>query len=552
MMPQVGERNTVIGLLAALFAAFTLVAWTRSDPATVPVLPGEAPVHALPDQAHQQVGERIRLDLGPQDEVWLAHGADGIFTKAGIHDEIVLDPDEVAAARLLSTPISLTWRHPLAGLPTAQVVRIAGVVGRGRSPERVHTFLFQDHGELPVLSVVAPQGALFDPDTGLFVVGNGIFHAPEKVLIAEARDPRWWKYPGNFHMRGKEWERRGRIQFILPDGTTGFERSVGLRVNGQMTRAFPQHALRLNFDDPLGFDLFGEDRGEGYDALILRTAGNDQIKAMMRDAFQHTLCAGLPFETTGHRTCVVYVNGAYWGVHHLRHRMDETEIERRYGIRKKHITILEDEARLYRGDTAEVVRFERLASRTAEWDGLSPEWADTLAARVDIDGFLTYMATQMILGNMDWPNQNVRFWRYTGKPMAERPLDGRWYFIMGDSDLGYGAQASPKTDMFARARAMDVPVTRLFWGMMRSPLLKVRFRTIAESLVRGPLSTDRALQELDRIADRMAPEMDRHTARWRKPADKEAWKAQVEVMRTFARERGPSVLNQLKSFAEQR
>lgn len=550
MMPPPGERNPLFGLVAALLLAFMLVSWVRGGAVTVGVLPGEAPEGVLPDQAGRVPGDRLHLQLPPAGQVWVAHGADGPFIKAGSGYEVVLAPDKAGSARSLSTPISLNWRHPLAGLPSAQVLRVAGVVDEGRTAERIHTYLFQDHGELPVVSVVLPSGALFDADSGLFVVGNAIFHAPEKVLVAEARDPRWWKYPGNFHMRGKEWERRARIQYILPDGTTGFERAVGVRVNGQMTRAFPQHALRLNFTDPLDFDMFGEGTRGGYDALVLRAAGNDQIKAMLRDVFQHTLCEGLPFETTGHRTCVAYVNGAYWGVHHIRHRMDEAELARRHGIRKRDITILEDEARLYHGDTAAVVQFERLARRTASWDGRSPGWADTLAAQVDVEGFLTYMATQMILGNIDWPNQNVRFWRYTGVPKSAPPLDGRWYFIMGDSDLGYGAQAGPTADMFQRARAMQVPVTWLFWGMMRSPHLKARFIGIAEGLVRGPLSAERALSELEVIVARMTPEMHRHTARWRKPASMEAWMAHVDVMRNFARHRGPSVLDQLKSFAK--
>ncbi|MBK6831574.1 MAG: CotH kinase family protein [Flavobacteriales bacterium] len=79
-------------------------------------------------------------------------------------------------------------------------------------------------------------------------------------------------------------------------------------------------------------------------------------------------------------------------------------------------------------------------------------WPDTLEARVDVDGFLAYMAGQMILGNMDWPKQNLKYWRYTGTPRDQQPLDGKWHFIMGDSDLGFGANAPASSDMFAQVR----------------------------------------------------------------------------------------------------
>lgn len=549
-MKSSAESRTAFGLLAAVMASFILVAWVGRPPAPLQVI-GKAPaLGVFPDQAYQLPDGAIRVDPGQGKQLLVAHGADGRFTPVAPDAVLPLDPDHAAAARLLATPISLNWRHPLNGLPVADVFRVA-IAGDGvRSEERLQTYLFQRHADLPVVSLVMSTGALIDPDTGLLVVGNAIFDAPRKMAIAEARDPKWWKYPGNFHMRGKQWERSGRMQLIAPDGSTFLESAVHVRVNGQMTRGFPQHALRFGFDEPVLADVFKEEVGKGYEAWILRTAGNDQIKAMLRDVFQHELCHGLPFETSRHLTCVTYINGAYWGVHHLRPRMDEHELARRYAIKRKHITILEDEARLYRGDTAEVVRFERLAARTKAWDGHSTAWADTLNARIDVDGFLTYMASQMVLGNMDWPNQNVRFWRYTGKPRQERPLDGRWYFIMGDSDLGFGAQASPVADMFERARIMDVPVTRLFWGMMRSPRFKARFAEIARALVEGPFAAERAEQVLNTMVARIEPEMERHTARWRKPSDKQTWLGHVEVMRNFARQRGQAVLEQLKAFDE--
>lgn len=503
----------------------------------------------MPLSAYVRSGDTLRFVAPDGVELGVKTSVDGTYREVGRELVLIPGPDERAAARMLSIPISLNWRHPYAGAPVAQVVHLAHADGeRAWSGERMFTALFTSHGDLPVLSLSVANGALFDPDTGLMVVGNAIFHAPEKVLTTDSRDPRWWKYPGNFHMRGKAWERSGRLQMIAPDGTEMFQRRVGVRINGQMTRAFPQHSLRICFDPPLAYDVFSEERYKGYAGFVVSSAGNDQIKAMLRDAFQHGLCKGLPFEVSGSVTCVLYINGAYWGVHHIRHRMNEDEIARRHGISKKRITILEDEARYYHGDSADVLRFERLAWKTRDWDGRDEHWADTLRARIDVDGFLHYMATQMILGNMDWPAQNVRFWRYTGKPGSERPLDGRWYFIMGDSDLGYGVQAGPEQDMFERVKRVQVPITWLFNGMMRNSTLRGRFIGIARDLARGPFAAERSLHELDRFVARVSPEMERHTARWRRPADKETWVENIEVMRTFAAERERNVLERLERF----
>lgn len=488
----------------------------------------------------------IRVRTIPGTTAMIANGADGAFTE--VQDGLAhVSPDRREAARLLTCPISLNWRHPLVDLPVATIVRLASRDRTGRlGPEQVITHLEADHGHIPVLSLVIPQGALFDPDSGLMVVGNAIFHAPEKLLDYQYQDPRWWKYPGNFHMRGRAWERTGSLTWQPADTAEGFARRVTVRINGQMTRAFPQHALRIGFEPPLRENIFAEEVGDGYASMVVRSAGNDQIKAMLRDAYQHELCKGASFGVSGHRTCVLYVNGAYWGVHHLRHRMDEEELARRYGVGKKKLTILEDEARFYYGDAEDIPRFERLAYGSRDWNGVGEAWADTLRAHIDTDGFLAYMASQMILGNMDWPQQNVRFWRYRGKPRPGTDLDGRWHFIMGDSDLGFGAHAGPETDLFLRVNAVDVPITRLFKGMMRNERFRTRFIAVARELAMGPLSSARSLATLDRFVNHMAPEMERHTARWRRPADVATWEEHIAVMRNFAARREAYVLDGLE------
>jgi hypothetical protein len=549
-MLDTGARYGFVGLMGSTLGALLLMAFIGNGPSGMAHrAEGAVPIVAEPG-AYMQPGERLLLRSSAGGTILLAKGADGPMCPVGDRFELVVEPDRVAAARISAIPLSLNWKHPLWGVPVAQVLRFSELDGTGRpGPERMHTVLFKDHGDLTVLSILVPEGSLFEPDTGLMVVGNGIFRAPEKVLTAEYRDPKSWKYPGNFHMRGKDWEREARIQVIGPGGKEEFQTVVGIRINGQMTRSFPQHALRLIFDDPLREDVFGEPVNDGYDALVLRTAGNDQIKAMLRDPFQHGLIKGLPIETASARTCVVYINGAYWGVHYVRHRLDDEEIARRYGVKKKYVTILEDEARLYRGDASEVAGFEFLAQRTATWNGERSSWKDTLEANLDVDGFLTYMATQMILGNVDWPSQNVKFWKYTGPSKDVAPLDGRWRSIMGDTDLAFGVYTDATTDMFARVKTLDyVPLSQLFFGMMNDSGYKARFVSIARELAKGRFSAEHMSAELERFVQRIAPEMECHTARWRRPADVEQWNKEVDVMRTFAAQREANVLKQLDAF----
>lgn len=547
---QRSRAGTVL-LSMTLLAALLAITTGHAPVVHVDASSGQAPT-VEPANAFVECGAQITIRAERGDRLLVSTGGDDRdAVRSGDVITMRAFPDDRNAARLITTPTAMQWRHPKGTFPTALVVRCSEFTGTSATgPTIMRTFLFEHHGELPVISIQAAEEDLFDPGQGIAVVGDGMLTANAAVLRSYAVDPRWWKYPGNYHGRGKEWERPARMQLIGPDGNEIVQCPVDLRINGQLTRGFPQHAFRLLFDKPLDAALFADGDGLGTRSMVLRAGGNDQVKAMLRDVFQHELCAGLPFETSKALTCVLYLNGAYWGVHHLRQRMDEDELARRYGISPKQITILEDNSQLYRGDPADVGRFNQLMARTEKWDTKDPAWIETLEAQLDVDGFLTYMASQIILGNMDWPIQNVKYWRYTGPPMERAPLDGRWYFIMGDSDLGFGANASAASDPLAKVRSAHVPVSRLFLAMMRSPVLKSRFIAAAEQLNAGPLASDTCLLELDHMVERMAPEMDRHTARWRKPLDKDAWLAEVEVMRRFARERGDHVTEWIEAYSK--
>jgi hypothetical protein len=458
-------------------------------------------------------------------------------------DRVVLRAEAARrrAARLVSVPTGLSWRHSKPGLPSAMVLRCAEVDGIGRQgPQRLYTGLFTDHGALPVVSIVLPEDAWFHPDSGLQVTGHALLHATPRMDSLYAADPRWWKYPGNFHFTGKAWERRGRLELILPGGQRPLETAVRVRVNGRTTRAFPQRALRLLFDEPLTVPLFADGDGPGTRALVLRSAGNDQVKAMMRDAYLSGLCQGLPFEVSRSRTCVAYLNGAYWGLYHLRQRMDERELARRHGIAPKRVRILDIE------DTADPKlegdgrTLKRLAREGAAWDGRDSTFLRNVDAFLDTDAFLTYMAAMMVVGNRDWPKANVRLWRHTGKP-GPGPLDGRYRPIMNDTDLGFGANAPPTADLYAQVRKGSAPIPDLFNALLRDPALHARFEATLLELIEGPLSTARCLQHLDSLANLMAPEMERHIARWRLHAGREAWWREVEVMRRYAVERPVAV-----------
>lgn len=271
---------------------------------------------------------------------------------------------------------------------------------------------------------------------------------------------------------------------------------------------------------------------------------------MLRDAIAHTLCEDLGFMTSRSRSCVVYINGAYWGLHQLRERMDEREVAARCGVSRKEITLLADRGVLEHGSESELHAF---MAGVAAIEALVDQGKDpgpALEDLIDVEGFLTYIAAQVIIGNSDWPDQNVKYWRYAGrKPGAEAWRDGRWRFIMGDSDLSLGYPMPASFPMLDHLMTHHSPVARLFKGCMASPGVRSRFIQRTEALLARELSAARITTVVRAMAVEVDPEVPMHVARWRRPLTVSGWEKQVDLLLAFATERPAHVKAQLELFA---
>lgn len=520
------------GFLALTAMGLVLYAVPQQEPVAVTAEGISPDVHAVYDVD----GPYIAVRSAGGGDLYVSHAAEGALLPVGSG---ALDArsifDRRRTERLVSIPTAMQWRRPLFGQPSAMVLRVAEMDAQGRlGPERIATLTKEEHGALPVLSLVLPEGALFDPDSGIYVVGNAMLHGVEAEGITYASDPRWWKYPGNFHGRGKEWERRGRLQLLDTSGVQQLQAQVRVRINGQMTRAFPQHALRILFDGPLDIPLFANGDGVGMKAMIVRSAGNDQIKAFMRDALLHKVGAGGRSETSDALTCVLYINGVYWGVHHIRHRMDEKELARRHGLKPKSVTIAEVVKGSFSEQNEHNKDLRRLVNNAGKKEGKDFRFLDSLHVVLDVDAFLEYMATMFYMDNRDWPGDNVRLWRSTDRKGG---ADGRWRPIIQDLDLAFGAHMSPTADPMPDFKRTSSPIVTLFLGMMRDPGIQEQFDGILSDLLATRFDTERVVAHVDSMEALLAPEMERHTARWRKPVNAAAWRAEVQVLRAFAQQR---------------
>ncbi len=70
----------------------------------------------------------------------------------------------------------------------------------------------------------------------------------------------------------------------------------------------------------------------------------------------------------------------------------------------------------------------------------SPRTTRVLQTWMDVDNFIDYQVSEIYSANFDWPYNNIAYWRYKTdsiNPGKLNALDGRWRWILFDTDFGF-------------------------------------------------------------------------------------------------------------------
>ncbi|NLD49450.1 MAG: dockerin, partial [Clostridiaceae bacterium] len=357
------------------------------------------------------------------------------------------EPDVLSMIKNISADNSKPWKAPAKEVFKGSVIKAAAVRDDGKKSKIVtHTYFvdpdMNDKYSLPIVSIVTDQSNFFDDTKGIYVSQN-------------------------CQKTGSEWERPVHVEFFEPDGSLGFSQYAGVRIHGGWTRKFPQKSLRLYADKD-----YDEDKGKfsyevfpglkkkatgkklkGFDSLLLRNSGNDWDGVMFRDAMMHSLVAHLDLETMAYRPSIVFLNGEYWGIHNIRERYDKDYIASHYDLDDDNVIIIdpfeppevmegtEEDAKDY---TNGIIGF--LKSNPVN----EKENYDYIKTKMDVNNFIDYNISHIFFGNTDWPGRNMSMWKYRTpdgqyNPQAPKGQDGRWRWMLKDTDFGFNLYTTSVT-----------------------------------------------------------------------------------------------------------
>lgn len=408
--------------------------------------------------------------------------------------------------------------------------------------------------ELPVISIIVNPEDFFNYEDGIYVPGIR-FDNWRKNNPNTTNGP--WNWPANYRQRGRGTEKPGQFQFFETNGDLKIDQQVGLRIHGNTSRWFNLKSMRVYARSEYGqneinHQFFDTKEESIFKRLILRNSGTDRSSSYMRDALMQALVQDLDLDQQAYRPALHYINGEFWGIINIRDRLDKFYLHNKYGLDPDNIDRIEGDGIVEDGDDQS---FKELISFLNETEFSNQDNYNKMLSLIDIDNFIDYQISNIYFGNTDWPHSNIRLWRYRtseNEDSTVNPLDGRWRWLLFDTDVGFGfwEDYNHNTLEYATGINRNNPEWSyiLFSKMLENKNFKDEFVLRFNDYLNTIFEATVVEGKVNELQSRIRPHMPDHIGRWNRPFSLNSWNGQINVMRNYARNRASIVRNHIQDF----
>lgn len=371
---------------------------------------------------------------------------------------------------------------------------------------------FVGYGEKPgydninIISIVTDPDNLFDYETGIYVLGRFFDeYRNGDVEDLEAFNNEWWGWAANYFQKGYEWERAANIQLFDPERNLVLNKDCGIRIQGGTSRSMFPRSMNLyakeQYDGEGRFyiDLFHTDYMA--DTITLFAGGNDRL-SKFRDMLASELVGNRNFATMHYIPYAMFLDGEYWGVYWVTEKYNDVSLGYYFDVDQDNIIMLK------RGQPEEGEEYYELYTLMMDYmtnHDLSVDENYRYACElIDIESYIDYYASEIYIGNADWPVANEALWRAV-EPGDGRYEDGKWRWML--YDVNYGSMNPSDVGADNLRYAMDR--SQMFYNFCQNESFKRQFTTtfmdlintsFAEENVNPIISSQTALMEVPMTA----------------------------------------------------
>ncbi len=260
--------------------------------------------------------------------------------------------------------------------------------------------------------------------------------------VSIAMDPDDFITPGRgiYSIPQSRIEKYCSIEYILPDGSRGFQEDCKIEVHGNSSRRpwrMQKHSMRLTFTSEIGvprlrYPLFPESPVEEFNQLVLRACFTDSWGLVswgpsryrpndsqyIRDVWMKESLRDMGQPSSYGNFVHLYVNGLYFGLHNLTERLSDDFFASHLGGSEEDWEINED-----------------FSSPGPVWNRMMGVNVTTgtgyrdIQQFIDLTNFADYYILHLYADSEDWPHHNGY--------AAVNPVsgDGRYRFFVWDQEI---------------------------------------------------------------------------------------------------------------------
>ena len=422
--------------------------------------------------------------------------------------------------------------------------------------------------DLAVVSISTNPENLWDPKTGIYVVGStvgGIAPDEDEASYSLAAGMNAdYAIKSNFW---QQWERPMHFDLIGEDGVSEYSGDGIIRIFGAYSRNKEQKGLALVARPGYGGSMFehaffANRPFTEYKSVVLRPSAQDATNSRIRDIVITSLLGdhdlGLRPESQiyvqAYRQLVVYLNGQYWGVYNLREKISKTFIAQHYGVSNPDsIDIL-----VGNGNEKCVVAgygwkdYIEMVEWADSHDLSSAANYDYICSLMDVENFAAYCAAEIIVGNTD--TGNIKYWRTP-------ELDNKWRWLFYDfcwamnrNDKSEDAYTSGyRRDFFTRYfhpeghGASRSTSTKLSRALLNNASFRALFLEKVALMLNEVYTPEKILARVDECQNRIAAEMKYDVDLWN-GMNYSTWQDHCDNVRAYARNYQDYCLKYVQSY----
>ena len=347
----------------------------------------------------------------------------------------------------------------------------------------------------------------------------------------------------------------GAFELFEADGSFADEGEGYYNKHGNDSWAYAQRGIDFIMKDQYGYNyavqhkIFVNKSRKKFQRLMLKPAANDNISfengAHIRDAYVHTISqlGDLRMDERTNRSCVMYVDGEYWGVYELREKVDDADFTKYYynqpGSEVDFIKTWGSTWTEY-GDTdhwTELINYVNANDMTV---AANYDWVDE---RLNVGSLIDYVVLNSYVVSSDWLVWNTAWWHgHVPEPEGDKQ---KFRYALWDMDATFGHYINytgvPSTDpdadpcnvetLAGNTSADPEGHIALLNKLAENETFNQQYITRYIDLSNGILSCDQMIHNLDSMIADIAPEMPAQVNKWGGTVAQ--WNDNVQALRDF-------------------